>query len=68
MVNPEAERKLLIIRPQGVQGSRVGLSIGGQEDIKRLDEEMGKLSLEERQQINNIKGVAVKAKIPIVDY
>ena len=68
MVNPETEGKLLIIRPQGAQGPRVGLSIGSRDDMERLDEEMGKLNSSQRQKVNNIKGAAVKADIPIVDY
>jgi hypothetical protein len=68
VVNSETEKKLLIIRPQGAQGPRIGLAIGSQEDMKRLDEEMGKLNSSQRQKVNNIKGAAVKADIPIVDY
>lgn len=61
------EPRLMITRPLGPQGPKVGLQISGEEDLRRLDEELGKLSSEQRQSVPGIISAANQAEIPVVD-
>lgn len=60
------ENKLLIIKPIGVQGPTLGLSITETSPIKEFDEEVGKLPADQRQNVSRIKEIAINLSIEIV--
>ena len=62
-----SESRLLILRPLGPQGPRIGLEIQNAEQYKKLDEEMGKLSGADRKTVLGIQQAANEAGVPIVD-
>lgn len=68
MTNVEGEARLLVMRPLGSQGPKVGIELSCREDFVRFDEEMGKLSENERKTQKGIKQAAREAKLPIVDF
>lgn len=64
----QEDPKLIIARPLGPQGPKIGLQITGEDDLRRLDGELGKLSPKERHTASGIKRAANLAEISIVDF
>ncbi len=61
------QEQILIIRPDGPQGARLGLQITSAEEFKKFDEAIGELPEAERQKIQNIRAIAEALNIAIVD-
>jgi len=62
------ESRLLILRPLGAQGPRVGLQITSREDMEKLDQAFGSLSLAEKKTAEGARRAAREAGIGIVDF
>jgi hypothetical protein len=67
-ITTEKDARMMIVRPLGPQGPKVGLKINGAEDLQKLDSEMEKLSAEERRTAIGIKRAARQADIRLVDF
>ena len=58
--------KLMILRPQGPQGPKIGVGISSHEEAKRLDEEVGKLPESRRSTVEGLTEAIKNAELSII--
>ena len=58
--------KLMILRPLGPQGPKIGVGISSSEEAKRLDEEVGKLPKEQRSTVEGLTEAIKNADLSII--
>lgn len=63
----ENQERVLLLRPLGPQGPKLSVGISGEEDFRRLDEAMGKLSESERKTFEGMRKAVADANLSVVD-
>jgi len=66
-LTPEDKTKLVIMRPQGAQGGGFGIQIESATQFAKFDEAVGELPEKDRKKTVQLKEVAHKVGIAIVD-
>ena len=64
---PRDPERTIYLRPQGPQGPKISIGISGEEDLRRLDEEVGRLTEDERNSYKGLSHAAEKAGLRQVE-
>ena len=58
--------RLMIIRPDGAQGAKIGIQLSGKDDVKKLDEELSSIPNGNKKTIEDYQSAATRAGLNIV--
>lgn len=61
------KEKLVILRPLGVQGPKIGIRLTSEEDAQKLDEAMDKLHKEGNYTTEAVLETLKEIKLPVID-
>jgi hypothetical protein len=64
-MNKESE-KLMILRPLGPQGPKIGVGVSSKEEVKRLDKEVGKLPESQRNTVEGLTKAIRNAELSVI--